>query len=180
MLPRVFRAPAFMLVSFSAIDYTGPVRPARSRVRIMTATVSYAPTLQGRPSPPSLCMPPALTGSTPALLAGAWWPPSCYPGAEPPSSTALLDPRTTPVSAVRLMAAVSDPLRTSATGRLMDEAARLRTVTATDRAVEVVWDAEGGREARGPTSRPRIPAVTAPVVAIPAAALPTPHPAKGR
>lgn len=146
----------------------------------MTATVSYTPTLQGRLSSPSLRMSQALAGSTPALLADAWWPCSCHPRAEPPSSTALLDPQTTPVSAVRLMAAVSDPLRTSATGRLMAEAARLRTVAATDRAVEVVWDAEGGREARGPTSRPRIPAVTAPVVALPAAVLPTPHPAKGR
>lgn len=145
----------------------------------MTATVSYAPTLEDRPSSPSLRMPPAPTGSAAAVLDGAWWPRSCYPEAELPSLTALLDPQTTRVSAAWLMAAVSDPLGTSATGRLMDEAARLRTVTATDRAVEVVWDAEEGREARGPTSRPRIPAVTAPAVAIPAAALPTPHPAKG-
>jgi hypothetical protein len=145
----------------------------------MTATVSYAPAIEHRPSSPSLRMPSALTGSVPALLDGAWWYRSCYPGAELPSTTAVLDPLTTRVSAAWLMAAVSDPLRTSATGRLMEEAARLRTVTATDRAVEVVWDAEGGRETPGPASRPRIPAVTAPVLTIPAVALPTPNPAKG-
>ncbi|MGW2572054.1 hypothetical protein [Streptomyces sp. NPDC001537] len=91
----------------------------------------------------------------------------------------MLDPQTTRVSAAWLMAAVSDPLRTSATGRLMEEAARLRTVTATERAVDVVWDAEGSGEAPGPASRPRIPAVTAPAPAIPAAALPTAHTTKG-
>jgi len=180
MLPRVFRAPASMLVSFSAIDFTGPVRPARSRVRIMRATASYAPAIEHRLSSPSLRMAPALTGSVPALLDGARWHHSCYPGAELPSSTALLDPHTTPVSAAWLMAAVSDPLRVSSTGRLMEEAARLRTVTAADRAVDVVWEAEGGRAAPGPASRPRIPAVTAPVLTIPAVAPPTPNPAKGR
>lgn len=77
------------------------------------------------------------------------------------------------------MAAVSDPLRTSATGRLMEAAARLRTVSGTDRAVGAVWDAEGGHEACGPTSRPRIPAVTAPVHGIPVVALLTRHPAEG-
>ncbi len=116
----------------------------------MTATVSYAPETEHRPSSPTFRMP-----------------------------TAVLDPQTTRVSAVWLMAAVSDPLRTSATGRLMEEAARLRTVTATDRAVEVVWDAEGGRETLGPTARPRIPAVTAPALTIPAVAPPTPNAAKG-
>jgi len=146
----------------------------------MTATVSYAPAIEHRPSSPSLRMAQALTGSVPALLDGAWWYPSCYPGAELPSSTALLDPQTTPVSAAWLMAAVSDPLRVSSTGRLMEEAARLRTVSAAERAVGVVWDDEGGREAPGPASRPRIPAVTAPVLTIPAVAPPTPNPAKGR
>lgn len=125
-------------------------------------------------------MAPALTGSVPALLDGAWWYHSCYPGAELPSSTALLDPQTTPVSAAWLMAAVSDPLRASSTGRLMEEAARLRTVTAAERAVEVVWDAQGGPETPGPASRPRIPTVTAPVFTIPAVAPPTPNPAEGR
>jgi hypothetical protein len=101
----------------------------------------------------------ALTGSTP--------------------STAVLDPQTTPVSAAWLMAAASDPLRTSTTARLMEEAARLRTVSETDRAVQAVWDAEGGHEARGPIARPRIPAVTAPVLGIPTVGLPTPDPARG-
>ena len=147
MLPRVFRAPASMLVSFSAIDFTGPVRPARSRVRIMRATASYAPAIEHRLSSPSLRMAPALTGSVPALLDGARWYHSCCPGAELPSSTALLDPRTVP---------------------------------AAERVVEAVRDAEGGREVPGPASRPRIPAVTAPVLTIPAVAPSTPDPAKGR
>lgn len=38
--------------------------------------------------------------------------------------------RPTPAPAARPMAAASSPLRTSATGRLMEEAARLRTVAA--------------------------------------------------
>lgn len=69
----------------------------------MTATVSYPPRLEGRPSIPFSPL------------------------------TALLDPRTVPVSAAWLMAAVSDPLRISGTGRLMDEVARLRTVPGADR-----------------------------------------------
>jgi len=205
----------------------------------MTATVSYAPTLEDRPSPPPLRMSLAPSGSAPALLDGAWWPRSRDLWAELPSLTAVLDPlwgritrvtvnpahwptvprkvpvdghvvkvgsfptqqdphqmlllsyrvgrwdllvippQTSPVSAAWLMAAASDPLRTSTASQLMAEAARLRTVTETDRAVEAVWDAEGGHEAGGPPSRPRIPAVTAPAVAIPAVALPTQHPAKG-
>lgn len=139
----------------------------------MTATVSYAPALEDRPSSPPLRMSPALTGSAPAPLDGAWWPRSRDPGAELPTLTAI------PVSAAWLMSAASDPLRTSTTGQLMEEAARLRTVAATDRAVEAVWDAESEHEARGPTSRPRIPAVTAPVFGIPTVALPMPNPAKG-
>ncbi|MFF4252070.1 hypothetical protein ACFY1L_12760 [Streptomyces sp. NPDC001663] len=91
----------------------------------------------------------------------------------------MFDPQTVPVSAAWLMAAVSYPLRMSSTGRLMEEAALLRTVSGIDRAVGAVWDAEGGHEASGPTSRPRIPAVTAPVLGIPAGAQRTPHPAKG-
>lgn len=205
----------------------------------MTATVSYTPTLEDRPSPPSLRMSLAPSGSAPALLDGAWWPRSRDLWAELPSLTAVLDPlwgritrvtvnpahwptvprkvpvdghvvkvgsfptqqdphqmlllsyrvgrwdllvippQTAPVSAAWLMAAASDPLRTSTASQLMAEAARLRTVTETDRAVEAVWDAEGGHEAGGPPSRPRIPTVTAPVLAIPAVALPTQHSAKG-
>ncbi|MEU0423952.1 hypothetical protein ABZ235_10100 [Streptomyces canus] len=95
------------------------------------------------------------------------------------SAPALLDPQTTRVSAVWLMAAVRYALRTSAMGRLMEDAARLRTVTPTERAVEAVRDAEGCGEAPGPSSRPRIPAVTALVFTMSAVVLPTPHPAKG-
>jgi hypothetical protein len=128
----------------------------------MTATVSYMPRLEDRPSHPSLRAWQALTGSTPDLLDSTWWPRSLDFGAGPPSLTAVLDPQTVPVSAAWLMAAVSAPLRMSSTGRLMEEAARLRTVSGSDRAVQAVWDAEGGHEARGPTSRPRIPAVALP------------------
>ena len=76
------------------------------------------------------------------------------------------------------MAAASDPLRTSTTGRLMAEAARRRTVSESERAVQAVWDAEGGHEARAPTARPRIPAVIAAVIGVPAAALAMPDPAR--
>lgn len=72
----------------------------------------------------------------------------------------VVPPRTPPVQAAWLMAAASDPLGTSTASRLMEEAARLRTVSETDRAVEAVWDSEGGHEAR-PAARPRIPAVAA-------------------
>ncbi|MGW7240960.1 hypothetical protein [Streptomyces sp. NPDC054804] len=108
----------------------------------------------------------SLTGSTPALPRDVWGPRSRGPEA-------------TPVSAAWLMAAASDPLRTSTTGRLMEEAASLRTVAETDRAVQAVWDAEEGHEARAPIARPRIPAVTAPVLGIRPVALPTPNPARG-
>ncbi|MFC8095933.1 DUF5994 family protein [Streptomyces sp. NPDC057301] len=73
----------------------------------------------------------------------------------------VVPPQTTPVSAAWLMAAASDPLGTSTASRLMEEAARLRTVSETDRAVEAVWDSEGGHEARDPAARPRIPTLTA-------------------
>ncbi|GGQ95466.1 hypothetical protein GCM10010251_07510 [Streptomyces aurantiogriseus] len=73
----------------------------------------------------------------------------------------VIPPQTPAVSAAWLMAAASDPLGTSTASRLMDEAARLRTVVETDRAVEAVWDSEGGHEARDPAARTRIPAVTA-------------------
>lgn len=72
----------------------------------------------------------------------------------------VVPPQTAPVSAAWLMAAASDPLGTSTASRLMEEAARLRTVYEADRAVEAVWDSEGGHEARDPAARPRIPTVT--------------------
>ncbi|MER6180964.1 DUF5994 family protein [Streptomyces sp. NPDC001652] len=80
----------------------------------MTATVPYPPSPEDRHSSPSLRASRAPTGSAPDLLDGAWWP----------RSLAVLDPRTVPVSAAWLMAAVSGPLRMSGTGRLVEEAAR--------------------------------------------------------
>lgn len=74
----------------------------------------------------------------------------------------VVPPQTTPVSAAWLMAAASDPLGTSTASRLMEEAARLRTLYEADRTVEAVWDSEGGHEARDPAARPRIPGMTAP------------------
>ncbi|GAV38260.1 DUF5994 family protein [Streptomyces acidiscabies] len=71
----------------------------------------------------------------------------------------VVPPQTPPDSAAWLMAAASDPLGTSTASRLMEEAARLRTVDETNLAVEAVWDSEGGHAARGPAARPRIPAV---------------------
>ncbi|MFH0177335.1 DUF5994 family protein [Streptomyces cacaoi] len=73
----------------------------------------------------------------------------------------VVPPGTDPVSAAWLMAAASDPLGTSTASRLMEQAARLRTASESDRAVEAVWDSEGGHEARARAARPRIPAVTA-------------------
>ncbi|MGW7423023.1 DUF5994 family protein [Streptomyces sp. NPDC054813] len=62
----------------------------------------------------------------------------------------VIPPGTDQASAAWLMAAASDPLGTSTASRLMEEAARLRTVSEADRAVEAVWDSEGGHRARGP------------------------------
>ncbi|WP_245769959.1 DUF5994 family protein [Streptomyces radiopugnans] len=73
----------------------------------------------------------------------------------------VVPPQTTPVSAAWLMAAASDPLGTSTASRLMEEAARLRTVAEADRAVEAVWDSEGGMKPAAPAARPRTPAATA-------------------
>ncbi|MFI1028481.1 DUF5994 family protein [Streptomyces sp. NPDC020951] len=71
----------------------------------------------------------------------------------------VVPPPTDPVAAAWLMAAASDPLGTSTASRLMEQAARRRTVTETDRAVEAVWDSEGGHGAHDPAARPRIPAL---------------------
>lgn len=73
----------------------------------------------------------------------------------------VVPPQTTPVSAAWLMAAASDPLGTSTASRLMEEAARRRTVYEAERSVEEVWDSEGGHEARDPAVRPPVPTVTA-------------------
>ncbi|MFE9687840.1 DUF5994 family protein [Streptomyces sp. NPDC006285] len=87
----------------------------------------------------------------------------------------VIPPQTTPVSAAWLMAAASDPLRTSTASQLMEEAARLRTTATADRGPEAVWDSEGGNGARGATSRPHVPAVAAPALGVLAAA-PVPIP----
>ena len=42
-----------------------------------------------------------------------------------------------------------------------EESARLRERYEDDRAVEAVWDSEGGHEAGDPAVRPRIPTMTA-------------------
>ncbi|WP_328835493.1 DUF5994 family protein [Streptomyces europaeiscabiei] len=73
----------------------------------------------------------------------------------------VIPPRTPALSAAWLMAAASDPLGTSTASRLMEEAARLRTVYEADLALEAVWDYEGGHEPRTPVVRSRLPAVTA-------------------
>ncbi|MFF7447659.1 MULTISPECIES: DUF5994 family protein [unclassified Streptomyces] len=73
----------------------------------------------------------------------------------------VVPPQTPPHTAAWLMAAASDPLGTSTASRLMEEAASLRTVYEADRAVEAIWDSEGGHEAFDPAARPRIPAVIA-------------------
>ncbi|MFD7136737.1 DUF5994 family protein [Streptomyces sp. NPDC059894] len=77
----------------------------------------------------------------------------------------VIPPQTAPAPAAWLMAAASDPRATSTASRLVEEAARLRTVSETDRAVAAtataVWDSEGGHAARDAAVRPRIPAVTA-------------------
>ncbi|KQX62494.1 DUF5994 family protein [Streptomyces sp. Root1310] len=73
----------------------------------------------------------------------------------------VVPPRTDPVSAAWLMSAASAPLGTSTASRLMREAARLRAVSETDRAVEAVWDSEGGHGVRETAARPRIPGVMA-------------------
>ncbi|WP_399891487.1 DUF5994 family protein [Streptomyces sp. BBFR51] len=62
----------------------------------------------------------------------------------------VVPPRTEPASAAWLMAAASDPRRTSTASGLMAEAARLRTDAEADRTVEEVWDSEGGHVARAP------------------------------
>lgn len=68
----------------------------------------------------------------------------------------------TPVSALWLMAAGRDCLRTSHVNRLMVEAALLRTMSETDSAVQAAWDSEEDHEVRDPAARPQIPAVSAP------------------
>lgn len=72
----------------------------------------------------------------------------------------VVPPQTAPDSAAWLMAAASDPRGMSTASRLMEQAARLRTLRLADRAVEAVWDSEGGRESRDSAAPPRVPAMT--------------------
>ncbi|MEU0728512.1 DUF5994 family protein [Streptomyces sp. NPDC006140] len=72
----------------------------------------------------------------------------------------VVPPQTTPDSAAWLMAAASDPRGMSTASRLVEEATRLRTLHDADRAVEAVWDSEGGIEAPDGAARPWIPAMT--------------------
>lgn len=83
------------------------------------------------------------------------------PGAVPVSGQV----QPTPASALWLMAAGRDCLRTSHAGRLMGEAASLRTVSETDPAVQAAWDSEGDDAVREPAARPQIPVVSAPPTA---------------
>ncbi|OXS33875.1 DUF5994 family protein [Streptomyces sp. XY006] len=99
----------------------------------------------------------------------------------------VIPPQTAPAEAAWLMAAASDPLGTSTASRLMAEAASTaeaprpptvpvsdrrveRAASESDRAVEAVWDSEGGHEARDPAVHPE----TTPATATPA------HPPTGR
>ncbi|PPS69502.1 hypothetical protein BV882_27655 [Streptomyces sp. 46] len=72
----------------------------------------------------------------------------------------VVPPQTSPDSAAWLMAAASDPRGTSSASRLMEEAGRLRTLRDADRAVEAVWDSEGGHRSRDAAAPPRVPAMT--------------------
>ncbi|MFD5914994.1 DUF5994 family protein [Streptomyces massasporeus] len=72
----------------------------------------------------------------------------------------VVPPQTAPDSAAWLMAAASDPRGMSTASRLMEEAARLRTLRIADRAMEAVWDSEGGHELRDSAAPPRVPAMT--------------------
>jgi hypothetical protein len=92
----------------------------------------------------------------------------------------VVPPRTDPVSAAWLMAAASGPLGTSTASRLTEQAARLRTAMETDRAVEAVWDSEGGHRARDPAARPRTPAAIPEGVDQAAAPAATPNRPMGR
>ncbi|KOV72907.1 MULTISPECIES: DUF5994 family protein [Streptomyces] len=73
----------------------------------------------------------------------------------------VVPPETTPESAAWLMAAASDPLGTSTASRLMEEAARLRTLRRSGGAVETVMNAQGEQRSRDQRARPRIRTTTA-------------------
>jgi hypothetical protein len=72
----------------------------------------------------------------------------------------VVPPLTAPDTAAWLMAAASDPRGTSTASRLMEEAARRRMLRDADRAVEAVWDSEGGHESRDVAAPPQASAMT--------------------
>ncbi|MDT0405775.1 MULTISPECIES: DUF5994 family protein [Streptomyces] len=59
----------------------------------------------------------------------------------------VVPPRTDPAAAMWLMAAASDPRRTSSASSLVAEAARLTVTAEADRTGEAVWESEGGHGA---------------------------------
>ncbi|REH21939.1 MULTISPECIES: DUF5994 family protein [unclassified Streptomyces] len=62
----------------------------------------------------------------------------------------VVPPRTDPAAAMWLMAAGSDPRRTSSASSLVAEAARLAVTAGSDRTGEAVWESEGGHGTGAP------------------------------
>ncbi|MFF7639603.1 hypothetical protein [Streptomyces canus] len=116
----------------------------------------------------SLRIPSALRGSSPTalpdplsgLITGGLLNRAYWPAADSVSSV-----QPAPVSALWLMAAGRDCLRSSHTHRLMVDAARLRTVSETGPDVQAAWESEEDHEVRDPAPRPQIPIVSAPPTA---------------
>lgn len=138
----------------------------------MNATATPTPLPESTPSSPSCQRPFASAGSSPTAALDPPWDRAtrdladhpyrpAVPGAVPAGARIPL----TPASALWLMAAGRDCLRTSHADRLMVEAASLRTVSETDRAVQAAWDSEGDDAVREPSVRPQIPVVSAPPTA---------------
>ena len=138
----------------------------------MTATVSLTPIPGSTPHSMALRLPSALLGSTPTAvldplsgrIAGGLtnrpYRPAA-PGAAPFGGQV----QPTPVSALWLMAAGKDCLRTSHVQFLMVEASRLRMVSETDPAVQAAWDLEDEHKVRDPAARSHLPAVSVPSTA---------------
>ncbi|MFF3565410.1 hypothetical protein ACFYXS_35750 [Streptomyces sp. NPDC002574] len=134
----------------------------------MTAIVS--PTLIPGSTPSSTPLRIALAplGSSPMAVRSAAEADHRGLGEPPAAPGAVLfggQVQPTAVTALWLMAAGRDCLRTSHVHRLMAEAALLRTMSETDPAVQAAWYSEEGHEVRDPAARPRIPAVSAPPTA---------------
>jgi hypothetical protein len=73
----------------------------------------------------------------------------------------VVPPQTPPAEAAWLMAAASDPTRTSTGSALMEEAVHLGDAAETDRTVKAAWVSEGGHGASGPAGPARSRAATA-------------------